>query len=67
MGGGGGGGAEVDPNRKKRLAELREELNRQALARQLSGLGSARTILSAISQTSPTSNALLAVNPTRTL
>ena len=65
MGGGGGGGA--DPEKKERLKKIRDELNRQALARQLSGLSSARTILSAISQTSPTSNVQLQANPARAL
>ncbi len=64
---GGGGGSSEDPDRLKKLKFLRDELNRQGLARQQSGLSQARTILSAISQTSPTSNANLLVNPAKTL
>ncbi len=67
MGKGGGGAAGEDPQEKKRRQQLREELNRQALSRQLSGLSSARTILSALSQTSPTGNVNLMMAPTRNL
>ena len=61
-------GPKVDPEiERKRLKKEREELNRLALSHQLSGLKSARTILSAISQTSPTAGAALSVNPVRAL
>lgn len=61
-------GPKEDPEiEKKRLKKEREEFNRQALAHQLSGLKTARTILSAISQTSPTAGAALSINPARAL